>query len=128
MAAKKMSGRSADAAAGAAAARKKAAAAKLASVKASESKAAGRKSRVSDAASRRYKSTEKEWNGSGGKTVLDKVTGISRSKFTDNTDAKNPIYYYVNDDKTEKKYLGKTGNYGKSKTKAQQKLKKRYGM
>jgi hypothetical protein len=127
MAAKKMTGRSADAAAGAAAARKKAAAAKIAKAKAAESKAGAKRNTASDAVSRRYKSTESFWSGKGGKTVLDKVTGVSRALYTDNSDAKNPVYYYVNDPKTEKKMLGKTVNGGKSRPKAQKKLKNVYG-
>lgn len=94
---KKSTGRSADAMAGSAAAKKKAA------------------SKATDAVSRRFKSTESEWNGSGGKTVRDKVTGISRSKYSDNSSAKKPIYYYANDAKTAAKY------------KSEKNMKKKFG-
>ena len=84
-------------------------------------------SQATDAVSRRYKSTASEWNGSGGKNVLDKVTGITRKKYSDSSLAGKPVHYTVSDPKTEKKLLGKTKNYGKSQTKAQQKLKNLYG-
>lgn len=95
MAAKKMTGRSADAAAGAAAARKLAAAAKIAQNKADEAKkaaAAAKKklvaSQATDAVSRRYVSstgatiTDKYGRKTQRSSLKDKKTGITRQTET----------------------------------------------
>jgi hypothetical protein len=126
MAAKKITGRSADAAAGAATARKLAAAAKIAQAKADEAKkaaAAAKKklvaSQASDAASRRYVSTsgaiitDRFGRKTQQSTLKDKKTGINRQTQTFLDEPKGSEYrsrtgYSATNAKTRKNIM----NYG----------------
>ena len=130
MATKKMTGRSADAAAGAATARKLAAAAKIAQAKATEAKkaasAAKKKlvaSQATDAVSRRYKYTT-------GPTIHNKKTDLF-SKTTSLKDKKTGITRTLTDyDNASGKYGTSGGFYVQPKTRAslgKGKLKNKFG-